>query len=80
MYDYFALHLTFTTVRLILLCVAVTFWMLYFHEVLFRSGRIQTQWLKKGLSDLLLVVSIAIVTFLVFSLVSGFHPVPHRGR
>jgi hypothetical protein len=78
-YDFVALHLTLTTVRIVLLCVALTFWILYFHEVLFRSRRIRVQSLKRGLTDLLLVLSIALVTLLLFSLASGIHPV-HRSR
>jgi len=79
-YDYLALHLTFTTIRIVLFCLAVTFWILYFHEVLFRSGRIRASGLKKGLADVLLVLSIAIVTFLVFTLANGIHSGPHRAR
>jgi hypothetical protein len=54
-YHYVALYPTYTIVRGVLFCVAVTFWVLYLHEVLFRSGRIQTQWVKKGLADLALL-------------------------
>jgi len=70
-YDYVALHFPYTIIRVVLLCVAVGCWILYFHETWFRSGRIQTQRLKKGLATLLLMLSIAIVTLLVFSLMSG---------
>lgn len=79
MYDYGRLHLSFTTIRGILFCVAIAFWMLYFHEILFRSGKVQTRWIKKGLADLLLMLSIAIVTFLVFTLARGIpnHHRPH---
>ncbi|HXM22613.1 MAG TPA: hypothetical protein VN948_15255 [Terriglobales bacterium] len=80
MYDYVALHHAYTTIRVVLFCVAVTFWILYFHEILFRSGRIRTQWLKKELANLLLMLSIAIVTFLVFSLLSGVHLTHYRPR
>jgi hypothetical protein len=76
-YDYGALH-AYTIIRIVLFCIAVTCWILYFHEVLFRSGRIRTQWLKKRLADLLLVLSIALITFLVFSLMSGFQPAHHK--
>jgi hypothetical protein len=72
-YDQVALHPAYTVFRVVLFCVAVTCWILYFHEVLFRSGRIRTQWLKHGLANFLLVLSIAIVTFLMFSLLSGVH-------
>jgi hypothetical protein len=78
-YDYGALHLSFTTIRGILLCVAVSCWILYFHEVLFRSGRVRMRGVKRGLADILLMLSIAIVTFLIISLVSGL-PSHHRLR
>jgi len=78
-YDYVALH-AYTIIRVVLFCVAVTFWILYFHEVLFRSGRIRTPWLKKGLADLLLLLAIAIVTFLVLTVMSGGPPAHHRVR
>jgi hypothetical protein len=76
-YDYVALH-AYTIIRIVLFCIAATCWILYFHEVLFRSGRIRTQWLKKRLADLLLVLSIALITFLVFSLMNGFQPAYHK--
>ncbi|MGA8492621.1 MAG: hypothetical protein WB711_19515 [Terriglobales bacterium] len=66
-----ALHLSFTAIRGILFCVALAFWMLYFHEVLVHSERVRTRWLKKGLANFLLLVSMAIVTFLLFTLVSS---------
>jgi hypothetical protein len=74
-----ALHLSFTAIRWSLFCVALSFWILYFHEVLFRSGRVRTHWVKKGLADFLLMLSIAIITFLVFTLISGLpsHHPPH---
>jgi hypothetical protein len=78
-YDYVALH-PYTTVRVALFCVAVTFWLLYFREIFFRSRGTRTQWLRKGLSDVLLVLSIAIITFLIFSLFSGFHPSGRRAH
>lgn len=74
-----ALHLTFTTIRGILFCVAVAFWILYFREVLFRSGKVQMHWLKRGFADFLLLLSIAVVTFLIFTLVSGI-PLHYRWR
>lgn len=80
MYDYVALHITYTIIRVVLLCVAVGFWILYFHETWFRSGRIQTQWVKRGLANLLLMLSIAIITFLVFTLMNGFQSAPHPRR
>lgn len=80
MYDYVALVMTYTIVRVVLLVAAVAFWILYFHETWFRSGRIQTQRLKRGLANLLLMLSIAVVTFLVFTLMNGFHSTPHHPR
>lgn len=79
MYHYVALH-AYTILRVVLFCIAVTFWVLYFHEVLFRSGKFRTQWLKKGIADGLLLLAIAIVTFLVLTLVSGGPPAHHRVR
>jgi hypothetical protein len=73
-YDYVALHFTYTSVRIGLFVVAATFWILYFHEVLFRSGRIQTQWLKKRLTDLALLLLIALVSSLFFLILSGVRP------
>jgi hypothetical protein len=79
-YDYGALDFAYTILRVVLLSVAVAFWILYFHETWFRSGRIQTPRLKKGLANLLLMLSIAIVTFLVFTFMSGFYSAPHPRR
>lgn len=59
MYDYVVLHFTYTTIRIGLFVVAATFWILYYHEVLFRSGRIRTQWLKGRFTDLALLLLIA---------------------
>ena len=70
MYDYGALHLAYTTIRAVLFCVAVGFWILYFHEILFRSGRVRTQWLKKALSDIIILLCIAITTFLILVFIS----------
>lgn len=79
MYDYVTLH-AYTIFRGVLLGVAVSCWALYFREVLFRSGRIRTQWLKKTFADLLLLLAIAIATFLVLTLISGAPPSHHRPR
>jgi hypothetical protein len=73
-YDNVALDITFTVIRVISFLVAATFWTLYFHEILFRSGRVRTQWLKKGLADLGLILVIGLVSSLVFFLLSGIHP------
>ena len=78
MYDYVVLHLTYTTIRLGLLCVAAGLWILYFHEILFRSGRIPTHWLKRGLTDVALLLLIALVSFLFFLFVGGIHPIHRR--
>ncbi len=75
MYHYVALDSAYQIVRVVLCVVAATFWILYFHEILFRSGRIQTQSLKKGLANLLVMLSIALVTVLILTFVSRFrHP------
>jgi len=76
-YHYVALDFAYKIVRAVLCVVAATFWMLYFREILLRSGRIQTQWLKKGLANLLIMLSIALVTALILTFVSGF---PHRAH
>jgi hypothetical protein len=73
-YDYVALELTFTIIRVVSFLVAATFWTLYFHEILFRSGRVRTQWLRKGLADLGLILVIGVVSSLLFFLLSGIHP------
>jgi hypothetical protein len=72
------LHLSFTTIRGILFCVALAFWILYFREIWFRSGKVQMHWLKRGVADFLLLLSIAVVTFLVFTLVSAIPLHYHR--
>ena len=61
-----------TSSRLVLFCVAAGLWVLYFHEILFRSGRVQTHWVKRRLADLGLMLLIALVTILLTSLISGF--------
>ena len=78
-YYYGALHDAYTTTRVVLFCLAITFWILYFHEILFRSGRIRTQWLKKRLADLVLMLTVALTALLFFILLSGmsFH---HHSR
>jgi hypothetical protein len=76
-YDCEALPLTYTTVRYASLAIALTLWILYFHEILFRSGRVQIHWLKKRLTDLVLMLSIALVTFLLFSFMGAFHSGSH---
>lgn len=78
MYHYVALDFAYTIVRVVLFLIAATFWILYIHETLFRSGRIRTQWLKKGLADLALILFIGLVSSLIFMLVSGFHSGRHH--
>jgi len=73
-----ALHSAFITARVVLSCIAATLWILYGREILFRSGRIRAYRLKKGLADVLLMLLVALATFLVFALVSDFHF--HRTR
>lgn len=80
MYDGRALDLAYTIFRIVLLCVAVGFWILYIRETWLRSQKIPTLRLKKGLTDLLLILSIALVTFLVFTLMSGFQSASHPRR
>jgi hypothetical protein len=76
-YDYEVLSLACTVVRVVLFLLAATFWILFFREI-FPSGRIRMRWLKQGLANLLLMLSIALVTFLVFSLMSGIVSTPHH--
>jgi hypothetical protein len=77
-YDYVALETAYTVVRVVSFCVALTFWILYVHEILFRSGKIRTQWLKRGFLDLLLMLFIALVSSLFFILLSDFQPTHPR--
>jgi len=79
-YDGVVLHYPYTILRIVSFCVAVTFWILYLHEILFRSGRIRTRSLKRGFFDLLLMLFIALVSSLFFILMSHFHPPRHPLR
>ena len=79
MYHYGVLSLAYTVVRVVLFLVAAAFWILYFREI-FRSGGIRTRWLKQGLANLLLMLSIALVAFLVFTFMNGFVSTPHSQR
>jgi len=72
------LQVAYSITHIVLFAVAATLWFLYFHEALFRSGRVKTHWLKKRLIDLLAVVFIAAVTFLIATVILGIHV--HRGR
>ncbi len=78
MYYDVALYPTYKIVRISLFCVAITFWILYFREILFRSGKIQTQWLKKGLTNLAFLLLIAFVSSLFFLLLSGVQFIHHH--
>lgn len=77
MYHYVALDSAYTIVRVTLSVVAAAFWILYFREILFKSGRLRRPWLRKELVTVLLMLSIALVTFFVFTIVSGFHSPLH---
>ena len=78
MYHYVALYPTYTIARGALFLVAASFWILYLHEVLVRSGRVRRQWLKKGLADLALLLFIALVSSLFFLFLSGIASSRHR--
>ena len=71
MYHYVALYPTYTIVRGGLFLIAATFWILYFHEILFRSGRLRTPWLKKRLAELALLLFIALASSLFLLLLVG---------
>jgi len=71
-YDCAALHVAYTITLVVLSCVAATCWILYFYLVLSKSERIRTHWLKR-LTDLLLMLLIALVGFFLSLLLSGFH-------
>lgn len=73
MYDYDVLDDPTYITRVVLFCVAVALWLLYFHEILFRSGRVRTGWIKKRAAELGLMLLMALVTILIFSLVNGVH-------
>jgi hypothetical protein len=73
-----ALYPLYTIIRGVLFLVAATFWILYFREIFFRSGRIRTHWLKKGLADLVLLLFIALVSSLFFLFLSGIQSSRHR--
>ena len=75
MYDGLALHDMNNIVRVVLLCVAAGLWILYLHEVLFRSGKVKVHWVKRRLADLSLLLLMALVTVLMFALMTGvqFH-------
>lgn len=79
-YDCGALPLTYITVRYASLALAITLWILYFHEILIRSGRIRMRWLKKRLTELLLMLSIALFTLLVFTIMGSFTSALHRSH
>jgi hypothetical protein len=70
-YDGVVLHGTTNITHLVLFCIAAGLWILYLHEVLFRSGKVQTHWVKRRLADLVLMLVMALVTILIFTLVTG---------
>lgn len=72
-YDVLALHRVHDITLIVLACVAAAAWLLYLYLVLFRSGKTRTNWLKRRLGDLLVVVSIALIGFLVSFLLSLLH-------
>ena len=71
MYDYDDLHGINNITRLLLGIVTAALWLLYFREILIGSGKIQAQWVKKRLGELGLMLVVALVTILIFSLVTG---------
>lgn len=75
-YDGVALHGANNIIRIALFCVAAGLWVLYFHEILFRSGKIQMYWVKKRLADLGLMLLVALVTILITTLITGIR-LPH---
>jgi branched-subunit amino acid transport protein len=77
-YDNHALHLSPTIVRWVLGCAAASLWALYLHEILFRSGKVQTHWIKRRLRDLLVMLAISLATLLFAMLVGAISF--HHGR
>ena len=71
MYDGVALHGVYHITHAVLFCVAAGLWVLYLYEVLFKTGKVQTHWVKRRLTDVALMLLMALVTFLVFTLVAG---------
>jgi len=69
-YDVLALHRAHDITLIVLACIAAAAWLLYLYLLLFRAGKSRTDWLKKRLADLLVVVSIALIGFLVSFLLS----------
>ena len=65
------LHGADNITRIVLFCVAAGLWILYLYEVLFRSGKIQKGWVKKRLAEVGLMLLVALVTVLIFTLVNG---------
>jgi hypothetical protein len=78
LYDGVTLHGANDIVHVALFCVAAGLWVLYLHEILFKSGKVQKHWMKRRLADLGLMVLIAVVTFLLTTFLSGLHF--HHGR
>ena len=57
--------------RLVLGTLTGLLWLLYFHEILSRSGKVEGRWIKKRLAEVGLMLVVALVTILIFSLVTG---------
>jgi hypothetical protein len=57
--------------HVVLFAIAAALWILYLHEILFRSGRIPTRWVKQTLADLALMLLIALVTILIITFMSA---------
>lgn len=72
-YDYVVLHGADNITHIVLFCVAAALWVLYLHEILFRSGKIQKAWVKRRMIELAFMLIMALVTILIFTLVSGVH-------
>jgi len=75
-----ALPLAYTTARYASLGIALTLWLLYFHEILIRSGRVRIGWLRQRLTDVLLMLSIALFTLLIFTIMGSFTSTLHRSH
>jgi len=76
-YDGIVLHWNNNITHLVLFCIAAGLWVLYLHEVLFRSGKVKVHWVKRRLADLGLMLLMALVAILLFTFISGL-PVQHK--
>jgi len=59
------LHAAYIATLIALASLAATCWLIYFYQVLFRSGRIPLLWVKRGFTDLGVVLLIALGVFLI---------------